>query len=134
MKQRLVLFIFCVFSLIGILYWLIPQVTALYEETNTGWTTTVKPPTPTTTTPAVVTPTMQALPALSQTTTGSSLSTESVIWLAVLSVGFLILVQVAYSLSRRADHSNTNYGSAHFARGGELRELRVQHLAVHWCL
>ena len=60
MKQRLFLFVFCILLLIGVLYWLIPQVTALYEETNVGVTPTLQQPTATVASRVITRPTIQA--------------------------------------------------------------------------
>lgn len=119
MKHRLALFILCIILLAGMLYWIIPQWIVLYNATG-GASATPAP----TATSIIVTPTTSVAQTVpSQTITG--LSTENVVALAVLCIGFLILVQVLYSWSRHQGRDATKYGSAHFARGSELREFRA---------
>ncbi len=129
MKQRLILFMLCIALLAGVLYWLIPKATTFFEQIDAMGLAPAEPSMSTATTPTII-PTREAVPSATQeTATISGLSTESTIWLVVISVGFLLLVQIVYSLSRRGVSSATKYGSAHFARGRELREFRVPLLA-----
>jgi type IV secretion system protein VirD4 len=129
MKERLILFILCIALLAGVLYWLIPKATTFFKQVDAMGTAIAQPGMPTVTTPTIIAtrqviPTREATPGTTQeTATISGLSMESTIWLAGIAVGFLLLVQIVYSLSRRT--SLTKYGSAHFARGSELREFQV---------
>ena len=125
MKQRLILFILCIVLLAGVLYWLIPKATAFFEQINAMGTATAEPGMPTATTPTII-PTREATPGTTpQAATISGLSMENTSLLAGIAVGFLLLVQIVYSLSRSSSSSSTKYGSAHFARGSELREFQV---------
>src|SRR5437667_4862670 len=126
MKQRLILFVLCIALLVGVLYWLIPKATALNAQINAMGTPVVESASPTAVPPITITPTREAQPKTQpQAMTIEGLSTESMSLLAGISVGFLILVQIVYSLSRHKGGSSTQYGSAHFARGAELREFQV---------
>jgi type IV secretion system protein VirD4 len=131
MKQRLILFVLCIVLLVGVLYWLIPKVTALNEQISAMGTPVVGSASPTATPPVTITIAKEVQPETQpQAATLVGLSTESIIWLVGISVGFLILVEIIYRLSRQGGVSgNTKYGSAHFARGAELREFQAPFLA-----
>src|SRR5216110_862658 len=122
MKQRLFLFLLCIILFVSVLSWLIPRATTLYQQIDAAGIATVEPPTLNTTTP--IPPTREATRGTTQATAPlGTLPTDGVIWLVIICVGFLILVQILYSGTRRA--RSTTYGSAHFARGGELHTFQV---------